>query len=352
MANRIQALRRVLAREHLSGFVVSDLANIRYLCGYSGSNGLLLVRPKDAWFFTDFRYKEQMRREVRGARGEMRKHDLYAEFPVERLRGLKRVGIEQASLTLARFRMLKRQVKRTRLVPVKDLVLGLRRTKDASEVKLIERAQHFTDAAFKAILPKVRPGVTERELAALIEFGFRREGEIAFPSIVASGPNAALPHAEPSDRRLRKGDVITFDIGCRFAGYCSDMTRTVFLGKPDPDMAQVYHIVHEAQRRALALVRPGASCADVDKAARDYITDCGYGKYFGHGTGHGVGLAVHELPNLFKEGKQQLAPGDVVTVEPGIYLPGLGGVRIEDMVLVTKSGSRNLTRSPKRLLVL
>ncbi len=352
MTRRIARLRRLLAREHLAGMVVSDLGNIRYLCGYTGSNGLLLVTRRDAWFYTDFRYKEQIRTEVKGCRKRVLTRDLVSHPPPEWRRPLGRLGVEEGNVTLARFDDFKKRFRRARLTRVRDLVLELRRAKQPDEVRLIAAAQRVTDRAFARVLGMVKPGVRERDLALEIEFQFRSQGEVAFDSIVASGPNAAKPHAGASDRKLRRGDVVTFDIGCKLAGYCSDMTRTVFLGKPDPDMAQVYSIVHEAQRRALEQVQPGAACADVDRAARQYITDCGYGPYFGHGTGHGVGLAVHELPNLFGESKQRLEPDDVVTVEPGIYLPGLGGVRIEDMVLVTQTGSRNLTRSPKRLLVL
>lgn len=352
MATRIQRLRELLARENLPSLLVSSPPNVRYLCGFSGSNGILLVTRKSAWFFTDFRYQEQMKYQVHGCRKQMLKRDLFTDFPQEYIRGADRLGFEESHITVARYKMLKRRLKRVRLVGTKDLVIGLRRTKDKGEAALIRRAQRITEEAFRWALENARPGVRERDLAAGIENLFRQQGECAFPSIVASGPNAALPHAKPSDRQLRKGDVITFDIGCKYEGYCSDMTRTVFLGRPDPDLAQVYSIVLEAQRRALAAVRPTAMCADVDAAARNYIKDMGYGKYFGHGVGHGVGLEVHEQPGLSFAARDALAPGDIVTVEPGIYLPGLGGVRIEDMVLVTKTGHENLTRSPKKLIVL
>jgi len=352
MSNRIAGLRRLMAKEGLPGIVVSNLANVQYLCGYTGSNGMMLVTRKTAWFFTDFRYKEQMKRQVRGCRKQMRKRDLYYDFPVKCAKGLRKLGVEQDHITLSRFNVMKRQLRKVKLVPAKDLVLGLRRTKDRAEVELIRRAQAVTDQVFRWVLANARPGRSERELAAEIECRFKCHGESAFPAIVASGPNSALPHAEPSDRKLRRGEAVTFDTGCRFKGYCSDMTRTVFLGRPNPDLKQVYCIVLEAQKRALAGIKAGASCAEVDGLARNYIKDQGYGQYFGHGLGHGVGLAVHEQPGLSYASKQKLAPGDVVTVEPGIYLPGLGGVRIEDMVLVTKTGYVNFTQSPKKLLSL
>ncbi len=352
MPTRIQRLRKLIAQKKLNGLLVTSPSNIRYLCGYTGSNGMVLISRHSAYFFTDFRYQEQAKRQVHGCRIHIHKRDLFADFPTKYLRDIDRLGFEKSYLTVARLQTLRRQTRKTRLIGIDDLVLGLRRTKENAEVELILQAQRFTEKAFNHILGCVKPGVRELDLAAEIEFIFRRHGERAFPSIVASGPNAAFPHAEPSDRRLRKGDVVTFDLGCRYQGYCSDMTRTVFLGRPDPTLAEVYHIVLEAQRRALAAIGPGAKCAEVDAAARDYIRDMGYADQFGHGLGHGVGLEVHELPGLSFASRDALAPGDVATVEPGIYLPGLGGVRIEDMVLITESGYENLTQSPKQLTVL
>jgi len=352
VTNRIGALRRLMDKEDLQAMLVSSLSNVRYLCGFSGSSGTMLVTRKSAWFFTDFRYKEQTKQEVRGCRSRILSRGLFADFPVEYIRGVKRLGVEQDHMNIATFKLLRKRLKGPKLVPARDLVLRLRRTKDKTEVALIRKAQAVTDSVFRWLLDNTRPGVTERELGAEIEYRFKRHGESAFPPIAASGPNSALPHASPSDRRLRRGDAVTFDMGCRRDGYCSDMTRTFFLGKPNDDLRQVYLIVAEAQKRALAGIRPGASCAEVDALARDYIRDEGYGPYFGHGLGHGVGLLVHEQPGLSHKSKDKLAEGDVVTVEPGIYLPGLGGVRIEDMVLVTRNGYENLTKSPKELIEL
>lgn len=349
MTVRTTRLRSLFARSRLDGLVVSDLTNVRYLCGYTGSNGMMLVTMKQSWFFTDFRYREMMAKQVQGCRKQVRKRDLYAEFPVERTVGLERVGVERDHLTLARFRLLKRQLKRIRLVPTEDLVLKLRRTKNPDETRLVEKAQAGIERIFDKVLELVRPGVRERDLAAEIVYQSLKDGEPAFAPIVASGPNSASPHYDPGTRKLKNGDAVTFDLGLRFRGYCSDMTRTVFLGKPKGELAKVYGIVLEAQQQALAAIRPGVRCRDVDRAARSHITDAGFGQFFGHGLGHGVGLAVHELPVLHAKSKQRLGVGDVVTVEPGIYLPGTGGVRIEDMVVVTSGGCRNLTRSPKQL---
>ncbi len=352
MSRRIERLRGLLRREKLDGFVVVNLPNIRYLCGYTGSNGLMLVTRRDAWFYTDFRYQEQVRTEVKGCRKRVLTRDLVSHPPPEWLRPYGRLGVEENHVTLSRFAQFRKRFRRARLVKTKDLVLELRRTKEPVEVETIAAAQLITDRVFKDVLKMVKPGVRERDLALEIEFQFRKEGEVAFDSIVASGENAAKPHAGFSDRRLRKGDALTFDVGCRVRGYCSDMTRTVFVGRAPAELRKVYDIVFEAQRRALDIIKPGIAAKAADAAARDYITDKGFGRQFGHSLGHGVGIEVHELPTLASTSKETLAPGDVVTVEPGIYLPGTGGVRIEDMVHVTRTGYTNLTRSPKRLVEL
>jgi Xaa-Pro aminopeptidase len=352
MPKRIERLRGLMRREKLDGFVVVNLPNIRYLCGYAGSNGLMLVTRHDCWFYTDFRYQEQIRTEVKGCRKRVLTRDLVSHPPPEWGRSYRRLGVEEGHITLGRFKQFRKRFPKARLVPTKDLVLELRRTKETVEVETIAEAQRITDRVFRDILKMVKPGVRERDLALEIESRFRKHGEVAFDSIVASGENAAKPHAGFSDRKLRKGDALTFDIGCRLRGYCSDMTRTVFVGKAPAELRKVYEIVLEAQRRALDTIKPGIAAKAADAAARDYITEEGYGKQFGHSLGHGVGIEVHEMPTLAATSKETLAPGDVVTVEPGIYLPGVGGVRIEDMVHVTETGYANLTRSPKRLIEL
>jgi Xaa-Pro aminopeptidase len=341
-----------MRREKLDGFVVVHLPNVRYLCGYTGSNGMMLITRRDCWFYTDFRYKEQIRTEVRGCRKRVLVRDLVSHPPPEWGRTFRRLGVEEDHVTLSRYKQSRKRFPKARLAKTRDLVLELRRTKEPAEVEAIARAQRVTDRVFGKVLKLVKPGVRERDLALEIEFQFRRHGELAFDSIVASGPNAAKPHAGFSDRKLRTGDSLTFDIGCRVDGYCSDMTRTVFVGRAPAELRKVYEIVHEAQRRALDAIKPGTTTKTADAAARDYITEKGYGKRFGHSLGHGVGIEVHEMPMLAATSKETLAPGDVVTVEPGIYLPGVGGVRIEDMVHVTRTGHANLTRSAKRLIEL
>jgi Xaa-Pro aminopeptidase len=353
MLSRINRLRAALRGHKLDGFLVTSPVNLRYLCGYTGSNGLLLVTKRAAYFYTDFRYKEQIRTEVKGCRKRVLERNLWSVTWARDARGVRRLGLESGHVTLAQHRSLRKNLKGPRLVPTDDLTMSLRRAKESSEVGAIARAQSIADRVLARVLPTLKPGVRERDIALEIDFQFRRMSEgNSFESIVASGPNAAKPHAGYSDRRLRKGDCLTLDIGCRVSGYCSDLTRTVFIGRASAELRRVYEIVRKAQELGLELIRPGEKASDVDAAARDYITAQGYGKAFGHSLGHGVGLEVHERPTLAKLSKDVLTPGDIVTVEPGIYLPGKGGVRIEDLVLVTPSGCRNLTRSPKQLLEL
>ncbi len=353
MSKRTSRLRALLSREKLDGYLTNHPANLRYLCRYSGSNGLMLVTRRGSWFYTDFRYAEQVRTEVSGCRRRVLKRDLFSSLPASDAADAHRIGVEKEHLTIARLESLRKVLKQHRIVPVHDLVRELRRRKEPSEVNLLRRAQAVTDRVFTGVLSLVRPGVTEHDLATEVDFAFRRAGgDNSFPSIVASGPNGAKPHAGFTRRRLKYGDAVTFDIGCRLNGYCSDMTRTVFVGRARGELRLIYEIVLAAQERALAAIKPGVRARDVDAAARDYIKAAGYESYFGHGLGHGVGIEVHECPVLAATSEDLLAPGDVFTVEPGIYLPGIGGVRIEDTVLVTRTGYVNLTRTPKELVEL
>jgi Xaa-Pro aminopeptidase len=352
MHRRLTKLREKLGEQKLDALLVTNLSNVRYLCGYSGSNGVLLLTKSRSYFYTDFRYQEQVRTEVRGARAVIRERDLIAQFPVEHLKGIRRLGFEQAYLTYGAFKTIRKQLKRTRLVPCPDLIYPLRAAKDPTEIETIARAAGITDKVLAQVLPMVRPGVTEKDLAAEIDYRLLKQGGVAFDTIVASGPRGALPHAEPTTRKLKRGDAIVFDLGAKFQGYCSDMTRTVFLGKADRKGREVYDIVLQAQLRALDGIRAGVEAMKVDALARDLIKEKGYGSQFGHSLGHGVGLEVHELPGLNSRNESKLATNAAVTVEPGIYLPGWGGVRIEDLVVVTRQGCRILSKTSKTLIEL
>ena len=352
MKERIGALRARIAKEKLDGLLITDLNNIRYLVGFTGSNGMVLLTRNRCLFFSDFRYKEQSKHQVRNALAKIRDRDLLAVFPTEELKGIKRLGFEAENLSYRNFRRLKKQLKKVSLVPCNNWTIELRAVKDNAELKLIRKAVAITDSVFAKILKLIKPGVREKDLAMEMDYLMRQEGEVAFSTIVASGRNGALPHYQPGLKKLKKGEAVVFDFGAKFQGYCSDMTRTVFVGKADKKGKEIYAIVLGAQKKALAAIKHGEKAADIDGKARNHITEKGYSKYFGHGLGHGVGLLVHENPALAKTSKAILENNNVVTVEPGIYLPDWGGIRIEDLVRVTKKGCEILTKSPKELIEL
>lgn len=328
-----------------------------YLTGFASDFGFLIVSRKGSFFLTDSRYIEAACETVTGC--EVAET---AEFGSQLRSALTALGcrvllVEAEKTTLAGLKRLKRLVKG---YPVKadgslDAILtAMRSLKTAGEAALIEKAQAIADRAFEYILGVIKPGITERELCLELDFFMLKNGSdaAAFDTIAASGVNGSKPHAVPGGKRLAKGEMVTLDFGAVCGGYRSDMTRTVALGKPGEEEAKVYHIILEAQERALAKIADGVTCFDADAAGRDYIAARGYGAFFGHGIGHGVGVEIHEEPRVSKTSKQVLRAGNVVTVEPGIYLPGRFGVRIEDMVLVTAGGCRNLTAGRKDLIIL
>ncbi len=347
---RLVRLRRVLRRRTIAALLVTARDDIRYLTGFTGSAGQVLVTSRSTALITDFRYKEQAARQTRGIQIVIQKRDAAAAVreTADRLRG-GRVSFDESSLTVEQVRLLRR--KGLRMKGIGDPVAELRQCKDPVEISRIRKAIGRAEASFRELRLAVRPGMTERELALRLEFLMRERGasRSAFDIIVASGANGSMPHATVSDRRLRDGDLVTVDFGAEADGYFCDITRTFCIGRPSARQREVHGLVLRAQEQAIKAVRPGVPCASVDAAARDIITAAGHGDHFGHATGHGIGLAVHEGPSLSALSKQVLAPGMVVTVEPGVYIPRWGGVRIEDMVLVTDRGSRLLTSLPRDL---
>ena len=341
------------AELEVDAVLVTKLVNVRYLTGFTGSNGQLLLASDRAAFFTDGRYDEQSRREVAGVERRIYLRD-FPRFFADACRelGVSRVGFEPEGLTYRGWDELR--ATGIELVAVGDELERLRWVKDADELALVARAQEITDDAFDRLVSKLSEGVTERQVALDLEVAMREAGAeaIAFDTIVAFGENAAEPHHHPTERALRRGDVVKLDFGCVTGGYHSDMTRTVAFGDPSPELVAVYEVVRAAQRAGVEAVRAGTTGEDADRAARTVIEEAGYGDRFGHSLGHGVGLEIHEGPTLRSRGKDVVPEGAVVTVEPGIYLPGLGGVRIEDMVVVEADGSRPLPRSTKDLVVL
>ena len=338
----------------VEAMLLTRLPNIRYLAGFTGSNGQLLISAAASVFLTDSRYEEQARGEVPDIRREI----YYPDF-IQRLQqvlgelGIRRLGFEAAGVTYRTYGKLE-SLDSIQLVPTEDVVERQRWVKDAGELSLIERAQEIADEAYERVTAKLVEGMTEKEAALELEYAMRRAGAdgIAFDSIVAFGENAAEPHHRPGDRPLATGDLVKLDFGCTVGGYNSDMTRTVAFGEPSPELREIYDVVVRAQGAGVDAVRPGVVGREADQAARDVVADAGYGDRFGHSLGHGIGLEVHEGPGLRRDSTDVLPEGTVVTVEPGIYVPGVGGVRIEDMVVVEKTGARPLPRSPRELVVL
>ena len=354
MTDRKNGVRARFAALGIDGFLVSDLANIRYLSGYSGSNGLLLLTGEGAIFLTDFRYQEQVKTEVKGCTVKIATRNLFDDFvTLEELAPVKRLGFESTNLTVKTHTKLKDALKTVELVACDDIVAELRAVKEPAELTKIKTAVGITDRVFKRVVKLIKPGVKEKDLALEVDYQLKQAGDgLAFQTIVVAGPGSALPHGQPTTRRLKKGDFITFDMGAAFAGYSSDFTRTVVLGNASKKQKEIYSVVLEAQIRAIDGIRAGVRAQAVDALARSHIKNRGYGEYFGHGLGHGLGLFVHELPVLSAKSEATLAAGNVVTVEPGIYLPGFGGVRIEDVVVVKPTGALVLTGTTKRLLEL
>ena len=339
----------------VDAIVVTQPANVRYLTGFTGSNGQALITSGPGVFFTDGRYTEQSRREVPEMERVTYRQNL-AQVVREACaaNGVRRLGFEDGALTVRTFRSFEEALAGVELVAVGDEVDRERWIKDDEELGLIQAAQDATDRAFEDILETLAVGVSERQVAQELEHGMRRAGAdgLSFDTIVAFGENAAEPHHEPNHRTLEDGDIVKMDFGALWAGYHADMTRTVAFGAIGSELRRIYAVVQEAQQAGLDAVRAGATGGEVDAASRRVVEDAGYGEGFSHGLGHGVGLEVHEGPGLRRDGTDELPAGSVVTVEPGVYVPGLGGVSIEDMVVVGDDGGRAMPSSPKDLIEL
>lgn len=353
---RLRRLRRRLKQAGLDALLVSHLPNILYLTNFHGSHALLVVMQRHAVLLTDARYRHQARREVRGAEiievaGSL--HATTSEWL--HAQRIPQLGFEELRLSLAGYRQLCQALgKNIRLVPTQDFVESLRAVKEAAEIAAIRRASRLTQRVFAEVLSLIRPGVRECELAAEIEYRMKRYGAQApaFETIVASGPRAAWPHARASSKRLGKNELVVIDLGAILSDYCSDMSRTVFLGKPSARVRRVYRAVQRAQQCAFDAVRAGVRADEVDAAARRILLARGLGRYFLHGIGHGVGLEIHEAPRLRQGVDTPLAARNVVTLEPGVYVPGWGGVRMEDVVVVRPRAAECLTKTSHELIVL
>ena len=352
----IELLTEKIRELELDSLIIGKQANIRYLTGFTGDYGLVVISPQQASFFTSPLYIEQAHSTVRKPFEIIKvKDDLFKTFEDSGANFLgKRTGYEAKTLTCSDFSRLKVILKDVELVSTTGIVEKLRIEKTPPEIHSIIGAQRISEVVFDEILEFIHEGMEECDLACEIDYRLRKKGgeRPAFDTIVASGPNACKPHAVPSKRKLSTGDMVIIDMGTVFDGYASDMTRTVVLGKADPELKKVYGIVLEAQEAALGGITGGMKCSEADYLARDVIHKAGYGEWFVHSLGHGIGLEVHENPRISKRSQFILKKNMVVTVEPGIYIPGWGGARIEDMVMVTEDGCKNLTEAPKPLIEL
>jgi len=354
LLDRINALRVLLSGWGLEAVVISNPENIFYLTGFTGSHGSVVVTGNDIHLITDFRYDEQASLQSPHCKIVLIKEtipDTLCEM-VQDMQ-IKSMGCEGNFLTYLQYSALKDNLPGIELKPLQECVEDLRVVKDHQEVQRIGNSVKLSDRAFEYVLPLLGEGVTEREVALEIEFFMKKNGaeDIAFPFIVASGQRSSMPHGTASEKAIVRGDLVTLDFGARLGGYNSDITRTVVIGQGDNRKEEIYGIVLEAQMAGINALRPGIPASEVDRAARGIIEGYGYGKNFRHSTGHGLGLQIHEGPRLSTRDHTVLKTGMVVTVEPGIYLPGWGGIRIEDTVLVVENGCRVLTSSPKERLI-
>jgi Xaa-Pro aminopeptidase len=348
MTGRGERLEALVGKRELDLMLVTHLVNIRYLTGFTGTNGACVCGPDTRVFFTDFRYTQRAEEEIEGWEVVAVTDDWLGGI-AQRLAG--KVGFEDHQMSVRTLERLKEKLPEgVELAAAGGEVEKLRRVKDDAELEAITAAARLADEVWTWSLERGWAGRTERDVADAAEARMRELGaRPSFPAIVAAGPNSALPHAEPGDRKIGSGEMVVFDMGAELDGYCSDGTRTFATGDPGAEAREVYELVRDAQAVALKAIVAGAKGAAVDSVAREAIEAAGHGERFGHGLGHGVGLEVHEAPNLSRRSEDVLEAGEVVTVEPGVYLPGEFGVRIEDLVVVTAEGHRNLSGLPKEL---
>jgi len=348
-AQRLARFRRELAQTQAPAALISGRANVRYLSGFTGSDAALVVAAEAAYLVSDFRYRLQAAEQAPDFEFVEVRPWVESVAGIIRKLGCRALGFEPAHLMYQTHERLAGELPGISLAPLNGIVEKLRAVKEHEELACIERAAAISDAAMERVLSLVQPGITERELALAAEDCIRREAgaELAFAPIVASGARSAQCHAEPGERALEAGDLVVIDIGARLDGYGADITRTVAVKDDDARRREMYAVCFQAQAAGLAAVRAGACCAEVDRIAREVIERAGYGEAFGHGLGHGVGLEAHEAPRLTRDEDSALAADMTVTVEPGVYIAEVGGIRIEDLVAVTAEGSRVLTRAAK-----
>lgn len=350
---RINNVRSRIISAGLDAALISDRTNVRFLCGYSGSNGLLFISAEKAFFFTDFRYKTQAPLEVKGAEIIVSDNgSLYeALAAVPEVQSARKIGFEK-SMSYSAIEFLKGLISESaELLPMEDFLGDMRAVKCPDEVEKIRKSIAVAEEAWRRTLPMMRPGVVERDFAAELEYNMRKAGadKNSFDTIVVSGARSALVHGVAADKKIEAGDFVTVDFGAFVEGWASDITRTMIMGEPSAKQREIYELVYSAQAAAIEAARPGLVGLDLDAVARNIITEAGYGEFFGHGLGHGLGLLVHDSPRVGSLSENILPEFSVVTIEPGVYIPDFGGVRIEDDVLLVGAGCEVLSSLPKRI---
>lgn len=352
---RVEKLRELMKEEELDGFLITSPYNLRYLTNFTGTTGLAVITLDKAFFVTDFRYTEQAAAQAQGYEIVKNIGPIFDEVAkICQTEEINALAFEESYISFSEYSLLEELIEESVLVPVSAMIESLREVKDAQEIAIIEQACHIADQGFAHVLKMIRPGMTEIEVANQLDFFMRSLGatSVSFDTIVASGIRSAMPHGVASNKVIEQGDLITLDFGCYYNGYVSDMTRTFAIGDPGEKLKEIYQIVLDAQLKVLAAAKPGMTGIELDAVARDHIASFGYGEAFGHSTGHGIGLEIHEGPNVSFRADKAFVLGNVITDEPGIYLPGIGGVRIEDDLLITENGNKVLTHSPKELIIL
>lgn len=351
---KLSQLRRILTEQKLDAIIITHPINRRYLTKFTGTAGVVIVSQEKQFFITDFRYVEQAAEQAKDFTiiEHTKSIDLEIATQLKELQA-HRVGFEEHDITYAEYRRYEKLLD-CELIPVSDAVEQLRVIKSADELSIMKKAAQIADEAFDHIQSYIKPGVKEIDIANELEFFMRKQGATSssFDIIVASGHRSALPHGVASEKEIQSGELVTMDYGALYNGYCSDITRTVAVGSINDELTTIYNTVLEAQIRGLEGIKPGMTGKEADALTRDHITDKGYGDYFGHSTGHGLGMEVHEEPRLAMKSETKLVEGMVVTVEPGIYIPGVGGCRIEDDIVITATGNERLTFSTKKLIQL
>ncbi len=355
MLSRLQQFRSRFDALKIDAFLVTFQPHLRYLSGFSGSNGVGIVTQRSAFLFTDGRYVQQVKQEVNQWKVFIAQDGLFQEINNRNiLRSAQRVGFDGNTLVLSQYRLLKKIFPKIKFLPKVDAIEKIAVIKDATEIENIKKAVAITDQAFSQILGLITPGIAELDIAAEISYRQRKLGAEAdaFETIVASGARSALPHGRASSKKIKNGELVTLDFGCVVEGYHSDMTRTVHMGSPKPEARKIYSVVADAQRKATDAAKSGMKSKLLDAVARNHIRQHGYDKYFRHSLGHGIGLQIHEQPRISVQSTATLETGNVITIEPGVYIPNYGGVRIEDDVVIVDGSCEVLNRSSKELIVL